>query len=188
MLAKATAYAMLALLLSTVCFLDFTVEKSRPPAPETESVVCALAGEFRTVAANLLWMKAEVYHHEFIRHGGDWNENKDILPLIKLITDLDPHFVEAYLTGAWMLATGLDRKRDALAYLQEGILNNPKSYELYEEVGTLYARQLEEPRKGLPFLEKAFSLARDDFDRKRLGRLVRTVRRICREEESKHST
>lgn len=175
----------LALMLSGVCALDFSLLENRPDTPKTESAAFALAGEFRAVAANLLWIKADKYHHEFIEHGGNWNENKDILPLIKLITDLDPHFVEAYLTGGWILVTGFNKPDEALKYLREGINNNPRSFELYEGLGTLYARRLGDPEKGLQCFEKALSLARDDFDKKRLKRLVKTVTEICAEKESR---
>jgi len=176
-------YITMALMLSCVCALDLSVESARPPAPKEESAVYALVGEFRAVAANLLWTKAEIYHHEYIAHGGTWNENKDLMPLIRLIVDLDPRFVEAYLTGAWMLATGLGRPEQAVRFLREGIANNPTSPELYEELGTLYARPLGDPRRGLRYLEKALQLTQDEFDRQRLSRLVGTVRRICREQD-----
>lgn len=177
-------YVAMAMMLSAVCALDLSVEQARPPTPKGESAAYALAGEFRTVAANLLWIKADKYHHEFIGHGGNWNENKDLLPLIKLITELDPHFIEAYLTGSWMLATGLEKHDAAVRYLREGISNNPKSFELYEGLATLYARRLSDPQKSLQCFEKALYLARDDFDRKRLKRLVETVREMCEEEKA----
>jgi len=168
-------------MLSGVCALDFSVERQAPRAPKEDSAVWALAGEFRTVAANLLWIKAENYHHEFVEHGGQWNKNKDLLPLIRLITDLDPHFVEAYLTGSWMLATGLDRPKEAVRFLREGISNNPRSPELYEELGTLYARRLQDPEKAVRCLEKALSLATDRWERRKLERFLRTVRQMCAE-------
>lgn len=174
-------YLTMAIMFAGVCVLDVSVERSRPPIPRSDSAFHALAGEFRTVAANLLWIKADKYHHEFIAHGGNWSQNKDILPLIRLITDLDPYFVEAYLTGGWILATGLDLPDEAVRFLKAGILSNPNSSELHEGLGTLYAGRLGEPHEGLKHLERALSLARDDFDTQRLTRLINSVRRMCEE-------
>jgi hypothetical protein len=145
------------------------------------SAAYALAGEFRAVIANLLWIKVEKYHHEFIRTNSDYRADKDILPLIKVITDLDPSFVEAYLLGGWMLSMGLHREQEGILYLKEGIQNNPDSMALSEVLGTVYARKLNQPRAALPYLRRAYQLSADDWDRKRMRRLMRSVREMDRE-------
>lgn len=141
----------------------------------------ALAGEFRSVIANVLWIKVERYHHEYIRTNADWRADKEILPLIKVITDLDPHFVDAYLCGSWMLCMGLDRTDEGVAYLKEGIQNNPDNLSVFEILGTVYAHKLHQPRKALPYLRRALELAPDDWQRHRLRRLFRTVKRMADE-------
>ncbi len=52
-------------------------------------------GEFRIVAANLLWSKVvDHYHHQYMATGGDWSKNESLLPLLQAIITLDPHFIE----------------------------------------------------------------------------------------------
>jgi hypothetical protein len=143
-----------------------------------DSATYALAGEFRSVIANLLWIKVERYHHEYIQTNADWRANKEILPLIKVITDLDPHFTDAYVCGAWMLCMGLNRTDEGVVYLKEGIQNNPDNMTVNEIMGTIYARKLDQPVKALPYLHRALQFSADDWDRKRLRRLIRTVRRM----------
>lgn len=171
----------MAVMLSSVCVLDTSILRKTPTPKAENSAAVVLAGEFRTVAANLLWIKAEKYHHEFIEHGGTWNQNKDMMPLIGLIVDLDPHFVEAYLTGSWMLCTGMNKPKQALDFLKEGQLNNPNSPEIYEELAILYARKFDNPEKSYWCAKKALSLTRDDFDRQRIARLTKTIKGLCDE-------
>ena len=41
-------------------------------------------GEFRIVAANLLWSKViDHYHHQYMATGGDWSKNESLLPLLQ---------------------------------------------------------------------------------------------------------
>ena len=77
-----------------------------------------------------------------------------------------------------MLGTGLKKPEEALRFLREGIISNPNSAELYEELGTLYLRYLHNPEKGLECLEKALSLTHDSFERNKLSRLIKTVREM----------
>ncbi|MDO8588705.1 MAG: hypothetical protein Q7T82_16880 [Armatimonadota bacterium] len=166
-----------------ICALEPVVDASYAAsglsrATQGESAAYALAGEFRSVIANFLWIKVERYHHEFIQTNADWRANKDMLPLIKMITDLDPHFTEAYLCGSWMLSMGLDRPDEGIAFAKEGVRNNPDNMAVNEIVGTIYARKLKQPSKALPYLRRALQLSADDWDRRRMRRLIRTVRRM----------
>ena len=176
---------MLAVFLA-ICWLEPKVDASYEASglsrtTQGESAMYALAGEFRSVIANFLWIKVERYHHEFIRTNNNWRANKDILPLIKMITDLDPHFTEAYLLGGWMLSTVLKRPDEGIAYLKEGVRNNPDNMGVHEILGTIYARQLNQPAKALPYLRRALQLSADDWDRRRMRRLIHTVRRMQNE-------
>ncbi len=141
------------------------------------SVYANLAGQFRSVFANLLWMKADNYHHEFTEHNPHWAQDSDILPLMRMITYLDPHFTQAYASGGWML--GLYQKRPAQAkqFLTEGIRNNPKSSELYETLGFVIWRCDKDARLALANFQEAEKCATTEFDRERLQRSVRILQR-----------
>ncbi|MEN6520596.1 MAG: hypothetical protein ABFD46_05530 [Armatimonadota bacterium] len=178
-----TTIALILVLFSGLAVLDTTVEKSRPAPAGGNSAVTILAGEFRTVFANLLWIKAENYHHEYIAHNGDWTKNNDLLGLDQIITKLDPHFEEAYAAGAMMLI-GQNKLKEANAYLEEGTTNNPNSIMLHDEYGTFLARHMKDYKGSLFHLKRAYLLAPDSWQRKRLSRLVKTVEGLSRTAKS----
>lgn len=160
---------------------------SKPVDPaDNVSAVYKLAGEFRTVFANLLWIKADCYHHEFIENNPHWTQNKDLLGMMKMITALDPRFVEAYSTGSYILMYRYHRPLKSLAYLNQGIVVNPKSRELNQLAAIFYARKFNDPVRALPYAQRAVRYAEDPFYHKVTARLVHTVRRMIRENADKH--
>lgn len=175
--------------LAIACVLSEGLLSANAPKVEQAPVenaalrtVLAMAGQFRIVFANLLWIKVDRYHHEYIEHHGDWAQDTDLLPLLRLITWLDPHFVQAYQVAGFMLSGRLHRYEHARQLLEEGIRNNPKSYELHEEMGMAILRARKDYREAYTYLAKALSLAQDEFDRQRLQRFCATVRRKIEEE------
>jgi hypothetical protein len=80
---------------------------------------------FREAAAGLLWVRCDEFFHS-----GDYDA---ILPLVRIITLLDPHAENVYVTGAWHLSynfTDANERSDrryigpSEALLDEGIANN----------------------------------------------------------------
>ena len=170
-------------LLCATCVVENSVVQSRPKerAARHESSVFLLAGEFRTVFANLLWTKADQYHHEFSEHNPNWARNKDLLGLLRLITTLDPHFVEAYSTGVMMYSRGLGDPRKASEYLREGLANNPRAWDLHRIAVILYARHFNDPGRALPHARLALNYCDDEHYKPRLQHLLETVERLVRE-------
>ncbi len=91
---------------------------------------------FRQVIAGLLWVRTDSFFHE-----GNYDA---ILPMIRMITWLDPNWIDVYATGAWHLMynfTDTDQRSDrrylpaGIALLNEGIANNPRQYDVYKEKG-----------------------------------------------------
>jgi len=91
---------------------------------------------FRQVIAGLLWVRTDSFFHS-----GNYDA---VLPMIRLITWLDPNWLDVYSTGAWHLMynfTDTDQRSDrrylepGLALLDEGIANNQHVYDLYKEKG-----------------------------------------------------
>ena len=86
---------------------------------------------FREVIAGLLWVRTDEFFH---------NGNFDaIVPMIRMITWLDPHQVDVYSTGAWHLsynftdsAERADRRYlgPAIKFMEEGIQNNPEVWDI----------------------------------------------------------
>lgn len=134
-------------------------------------------GEFRIVAANLLWSKViDHYHHQYMAQGGDWSKNESLLPLLQTIITLDPHFVQAYqiMGGAILPRTGhLQRAEEVL---KQGIARNPNEWELCREMAMLLAATEHKPSEALPYAVKGLALANDDFSRNLMTKLTHTLR------------
>jgi tetratricopeptide (TPR) repeat protein len=104
----------------------------------------ALAG-FRELVAGILWVRADAFFDE-----GNFDA---ILPIIRLVTILDPHQIDVYATGMWHIAYNFtdegsrsDRRYipSAVALGVEGAKNNPQTYELFYETGWLYYHKIED--------------------------------------------
>jgi hypothetical protein len=93
----------------------------------------------REFAAALLWNRLEQQMHEY--YGGDaagLGRYTFMLPSIKIITILDPQFIEGYYVAPLILivngqlpgtpaSVARQRTADGLALAKEGVTNNPKS-------------------------------------------------------------
>ena len=113
---------------------------------------------FREAAAGLLWVRCDEFFHS-----GDYDA---ILPLVRMITWLDPHADNVYVTGAWHLAynfTDSSERSDwryiapSQALLDEGIKNNMNIPDIKFEKGW----QNYDKIKNYPVAEKAFEMAID---------------------------
>jgi tetratricopeptide (TPR) repeat protein len=91
---------------------------------------------FREAAAGLLWVRCDEFFHS-----GDYDA---ILPLVRLITWLDPHAENVYITGAWHLAynfTDASERSDrryiapSQSLLEEGVENNMEIPDIKFELG-----------------------------------------------------
>ncbi len=147
------------------------------------AAVAQAAGEFRVVAANLLWAKVvDHYHHQFLADGGTYDKNVSLLPLLQTIITLDPHFAEAYelMGGTILPRTG--REAQGKAVLRQGIKNNPDEWEMYRELALLYAWNDHQPQAALPLAQRGLAEATrvtddDGFARNLMTRLCDTLRR-----------
>ena len=75
-----------------------------------------------------------ISEHTHLEHGNE----REILPWLKLSSELDPQRVETYTTGAYMLANHLHQPREAEQFLREGLRANPNSYEILFALGRVY--------------------------------------------------
>jgi hypothetical protein len=152
---------------------------SNGTTPSMEAVVHA-ADEFRIVVANLLWIKVvDHYHHQFLAKGGAWNHNTALMPYLRMIVWLDPHFIEAYEVGGSILAA-THRYKDCDDYLGQGTRSNLNSWQLYYDRAMLHAWYEKSPSSALPFAQHALDSATDPFDHQRIRRFCDT---LVREEE-----
>lgn len=102
-------------------------------------------GGFRELIAGILWVKADSFF--------DSGQYDAILPLIRLVTILDPHQIDVYATGMWHIGynfTDEEQRSDrryipsALALGKEGYRNNPDTYEMYFETGWMWYHKIDD--------------------------------------------
>lgn len=67
------------------------------------------------------------------------NNEREILPWLKISSDLDPQRIDTYTVAAYWLRRDLNKPHEAEQFLREGLRNNPGNYELLFELGRLYS-------------------------------------------------
>ncbi|NLN75169.1 MAG: hypothetical protein GX139_02510 [Armatimonadetes bacterium] len=120
-------------------------------------IVASFTG-FKQVVAGALWIRADEFFHRGQYHA--------IVPLVRMVTWLDPHNIDVYTTGAWHLdynfvdvANSLSDKRyipASIAFMKEGIRNNPNIWDLYFELGwTHYHKKLWDNEMAAYYISEA---------------------------------
>lgn len=101
------------------------------------------------------------YRHGPARHG----DPQELIPWYRVQTIINPLDVNAYVTCAFFLADFARRPHEALAFLDEGINNNPNNFEMQEAIGQLYFEKWKNCDKAIPCLEKAIALGKEITNR-----------------------
>ncbi len=122
------------------------------------AVIAALLGGFRKSAANVLWLQSDA----------NWFEGRyyRTVPLGRLVTTLDPQFVEAWTTTCWHLAYNMsveektpdgaaERIREGLQFAEQGLPWNSTRYDIYQEIGWTYYDKLQNYAMAAEYLKKA---------------------------------
>ncbi|MGH7975223.1 MAG: tetratricopeptide repeat protein [Limisphaerales bacterium] len=63
---------------------------------------------------------------------------QEILPWLKLASDMNPQMIDTYTVAAYYLSGYLNDPNEAREFLREGLRNNPGNYELLFNLGQLY--------------------------------------------------
>ncbi|MGV3616357.1 MAG: tetratricopeptide repeat protein [Fimbriimonas sp.] len=109
-----------------------------------DQMLFALVG-FRELIAGILWVRADSFF--------DSGNYDAILPIIRLVTILDPHQIDVFATGMWHIGynfTDEEQRSDrryipsALALGAEGARQNPKTYEMYFETGWMWYHKIDD--------------------------------------------
>jgi tetratricopeptide (TPR) repeat protein len=79
----------------------------------------------RTYAAALLWLRIDPLMHGYYSEVA-LQDMRFMLSTISAVEALDPHFIQSYYVGAWILAQN-DRVDDAVAMAGRGVSENPDS-------------------------------------------------------------
>ena len=115
---------------------------------------------FREAVAGMLWVRCDEFFHN-----GDYEA---IMPLIRVITWLDPHQIDVYETGAWHMDynfTDSQERSDrryipfSLSLLGEGIENNPDEPDLYSDMAFVhYFCKIEDFPKSAEWYKKGWAV------------------------------
>ncbi|MBN9420214.1 MAG: hypothetical protein J0I12_32490 [Candidatus Eremiobacteraeota bacterium] len=102
----------------------------RKPIIRYQDLFLDLLGEGRTLLARLVWFQADLYHEQQDSAGVAVFQQKEVIPLLRMVTYLDPSFADAYDTIAYDLDEGFGQTRQAIDLVEEGLLYSPESYAL----------------------------------------------------------
>ena len=125
---------------------DFSPGKGKlvSGALSPDQMLFALSG-FREMVAGILWVRADAFF--------DSGNYDAILPIIRLVTLLDPNEIDVYATGMWHIGynfTDEEQRSDrryipsALALGKEGCRNNPSTYEMFFETGWMWYHKVDD--------------------------------------------
>lgn len=94
----------------------------------------AFLGGLRTFAAAVLWNRIEPVFHEYYS-GVSLNEQKYMIPTLRLVVALDPQFTQAYYISSYIVFDASHEEGLSLAKL--GIANNPDAGVLHANLAQL---------------------------------------------------
>jgi tetratricopeptide (TPR) repeat protein len=180
---KTLLTALIIPLLAVIAFLQMKIDPERHQFEPDQGIQAhAVSGlpiefalgaftGFREAVAGLLWARTDEFFHT-----GNYEA---VMPMVRIITWLDPHFVTVYETGAWHMDynfTDYHEQSDrryiplSIALMNEGIKNNPNEPELYSDLGlTHYFRKIGDFEKaresfeaGQRKIEEIFAAAAKD--------------------------
>lgn len=111
---------------------------------DPSQLLFVMAG-FRELVAGILWVRADSFF--------DSGNYDAILPIIRLVTILDPHQIDVFATGMWHIGynfTDEEQRSDrryipsALALGMEGARQNPETYEMFFETGWMWYHKIDD--------------------------------------------
>ncbi|MFH1777096.1 MAG: hypothetical protein ABH952_06020 [Candidatus Omnitrophota bacterium] len=99
-------------------------------------------------------------------------QEKEIVPWFMLAAKIDPHNIQAYVVGGYWLGERLGRPDEALQFLEEGRMNNPDEWQIYEQFGDIYYRAKQDYLKAANYFKMCYRLMTGEnstvHDRKRI--------------------
>lgn len=123
-----------------ISFRNSSTDDPSPYGP-AENISILLLGSFRGVAVDFLWARAIARHEE--------KKYYELLTINNLISKLQPDFPAVWIFQAWNMAYNIAHEWDApqnkwkwihagLQYAKKGAVKNPKSGDLFFELGHMY--------------------------------------------------
>jgi|GEM_PF-983326 len=97
-------------------------------------------------ALNMLYEQTDAHFHK-----GEYNH---IINLCRIDVQGDPHNLEAYANSSWLLWS-MDRDKEAVEFLLQGLKANPNTYYMYDELGSYYYFRRKDYAKSISYYEQA---------------------------------
>jgi hypothetical protein len=119
------------------------------------TLLTPIAGEYRGVVADFAWLKAIQYYAYHLSRDQvyEWFEH-----IIRTITRLDPHFIEAYRFGSFVISWDSNQPTAAISLLREGMEHNPMTWELPFQVAFVAYVKMKEYRLAARYFRMAAQL------------------------------
>jgi len=103
------------------------------------------------------WIERFGRHFFITKHTHLENGNeREILPWLKLSAELDPQRIDTYVVASYWLRNRLGKVPEAEQFLRDGLRNNPNSYELLYEMGSLYDENYHDKTRARHVWELAY--------------------------------
>lgn len=92
--------------------------------------------------------------------GHTHNDPTQALPLFRLMTWIDPQFIDGWTTGAVVYTWNKSSSgtKNALDFLSEGLRQNPESVDILTKIAYMHITRRKDLSAAIPFLEKARGL------------------------------
>jgi len=139
-------------------------EQMQPVKPmvRVQDALLDLIGEGRTMLARLLWFHMDLMHEQQDDSGIDTFQQKELVPLLRMITYLDPTLVDAYDTLAYELYRGFQHIDTSIELVEEGLRFNPDSFDLTWRRAFFAEKKLDWDN-ALLYSNRAYKLAKTDL-------------------------
>ncbi|MCL5291164.1 MAG: tetratricopeptide repeat protein [Actinobacteria bacterium] len=153
-----------AALILTAIFLQMGIEIDRMAlglettgVESTASTALKFLGGLRSAAAAYIWIKVDRLHDEY--YGEKFEQEEELIPLYRITTWLDPHLVDAYYVGSYLLYK-FKRTDEGWSFAMEGLRLNPESAKMELNVGQLALFYRKDYRDAITHLERACLIAK----------------------------
>ena len=111
-----------------------------------------MSGGMDDVLSDVLWLRSMRYVTDHFGSGRDYTY---LFKVYDMITDFDPNFVKAYRFAGYFLTGITDEYGHARDILRKGWENNPDSWEIAYELGSVYNLNLKDPMSAAEWFGRA---------------------------------
>ncbi|MBI4846101.1 MAG: tetratricopeptide repeat protein [Candidatus Omnitrophica bacterium] len=85
-------------------------------------------------------------------------ERAEVIPWFFFSSEVDPEFIAAYTVGSFWLATRMQKPDEALIFLKKGARYNPRAWQIFEQIGSIYFMAKNDYQKSLSYFKRAYEL------------------------------